>query len=452
MTMDNSTSVPVHRKPRKKTRWQDAKPHKDFPLTAHPSGRWCKKVRGKVHFFGKITLNDNGASAQAALERWLAEKDNLLAGRVPRSRQPSRQPGDGIELRELVNRFMTTKTNQLGKRDAAAILERHTKGKENLPQGLVELLQSIAESKHDRGDLSRFTWKEYHAMCRHLITTFGRDRLISDILPEDFERLRAEWAKSWGPTRLAAEIVRARTVFNYAWKQGMVTVPIRFGEGFRPPSKKALRLNRAEQGVKMFEADELRRMLDNSAQSLRAMILLAINAGLGNNDIGLLRMKHLDLDAGWLNYPRPKTGMNRRCPLWAETISAVKEWLTIRPAPAKETDGDLVFITMRGKRGWTADLHDKPLTKEIRKLLDRLRIEGQRNFYCIRHTFETIAGNSRDQVAVDAIMGHDNGSMANQYRERIDDARLKAVTEHVHAWLFARDKPQLRLSDLGQGT
>jgi integrase len=58
------------------------------------------------------------------------------------------------------------------------------------------------------------------------------------------------------------------------------------------------------------------------------------------------------------------------------------------------------------------------------------------SFYALRHTFETVAGESLDQVAVDFIMGHSRGDMASVYRERISDERLLAVTDHVRAWLF----------------
>jgi hypothetical protein len=30
-----------------------AKPYPEFPLTAHPAGYCCKKIRGKIHYFGK---------------------------------------------------------------------------------------------------------------------------------------------------------------------------------------------------------------------------------------------------------------------------------------------------------------------------------------------------------------------------------------------------------------
>ena len=54
----------------------------------------------------------------------------------------------------------------------------------------------------------------------------------------------------------------------------------------------------------------------------------------------------------------------------------------------------------------------------------------------MRHVFATIGGGSRDQVAVNAMMGHVDESIADTYRECIDDDRLRAVTDHVHRSLF----------------
>ena len=73
----------------------------------------------------------------------------------------------------------------------------------------------------------------------------------------------------------------------------------------------------------------------------------------------------------------------------------------------------------------------------MKKLLQKLGINGRRNFYALRHTFETIAGDARDQVAVDAIMGHAREDMSSVYRERISDDRLRAVVDHVRSWLFS---------------
>ena len=46
---------------------------KDCPLFLHRNGQWAKKIKGKQHYFG-TDLN-------AALVRWVDEKDYLLAGR-----------------------------------------------------------------------------------------------------------------------------------------------------------------------------------------------------------------------------------------------------------------------------------------------------------------------------------------------------------------------------------
>jgi len=195
----------------------------------------------------------------------------------------------------------------------------------------------------------------------------------------------------------------------------------------------------------MFEADELRIILDVIVQPLRAMILLGVNCGCGQTDIANLPQTSIDLDAGWIDYPRPKTGIDRRMPLWPETITAVREAIATRPQSKKPADDDMVFLTKFGNRWVRMTEHELPekrlpldsVAQEFSKVLRTLDINGNRNFYALRHTFETIAGESRDQVAVNAIMGHVDSSMAGVYRERISDERLIAVTDTVHNWLFS---------------
>ena len=186
----------------------------------------------------------------------------------------------------------------------------------------------------------------------------------------------------------------------------------------------------------MFERPELRALLDASNSQLRAMIFLGINCGFGNQDCGVLPLSALDLTNRWIHFPRPKTAVDRRCPLWPETVDALRAALAIRPEPKDEAHAKLVFITKYGKP-WAKGTPDSPVSKETTKLLRSLGIHRDGvGFYSLRHTFETIAGETRDQVAVDHIMGHARDDMASVYRERISDERLIAVTSYVHDWLF----------------
>jgi len=239
-------------------------------------------------------------------------------------------------------------------------------------------------------------------------------------------------------------------VFRYAEQNQLIPTPVRFGAAFQKPPKKLVRLERQKKGPRMFEADELRKMIDAAGVPMKAMVLLGINCGFGNSDIANLPMKALDLQAGWVRFPRPKTGIERRCPLWPETVAAIRDALASRPTPQDKADGKLVFLTRRGTRWVTARLTDAetgkiacgwPLSLQFARLLKRLGLKRPGvAFYALRHTFETIAGDSRDQVAVDFIMGHARDDMASVYRERIDDDRLLTVVQHVHDWLFGEQK------------
>jgi integrase len=414
--MNNSTKARKNHKP--------AKPRKDFPLFPHATGRWAKKVKGKFEYFGKVADDPDG---QAALEKWLAQKDDLLAGRRPRTSNGS------LTVRDLCNRFLTAKLAAL-----------------------------------ESGELSPRTFKNYSPFCQRLIDAFGKNRPVTDLAADDFEELRARITRDRGLNARKVEIQQIRCIFRYAYEAGLIDQPVRFGPSFKAPSKKHLQLERHEKGAMMFEPQEIRAMLDAAIPTMKTMILLGVNCGFGNMDISSLPLKAVELINGWIDFPRPKTGMIRRCPLWPETVEALRGAIANRPTPKDKADAELVFITRKGNR--FVRLQEKKLTEEsaskaeqegseekrskwanmatidsvgynMQKLLKKIKLKSPgKNFYVLRHVFETIAGDSRDQVAVDAIMGHSRGDMASVYRERISDERLKAVTDHVHKWLFGTEE------------
>ena len=184
----------------------------------------------------------------------------------------------------------------------------------------------------------------------------------------------------------------------------------------------------------MLEPADLRKLIDSAGVPLRAMILLGLNCGFGNGDCAGLPIQALDLERGWIHYPRPKTSIARRCPLWPATIEALRAAIAERP----ETTSDLVFLTSRGNAfiHTSAKSHKDRITIQFRKLLAGLGIHRERvSFYLLRHVFRTAADVARDRVATDIIMGHADRSMAGEYIERVDDDRLRAVVRVVREWM-----------------
>lgn len=339
-----------------------------------------------------------GDGWEEALAKYQEQRDDLYAGRTPRAKS------DGLTVADLCNHFLTAKLRQ-----------------------------------REAGELTIRSFGEYKAATDRLVATFGKDRRVDDLAAGDFEALRADMAKTWGPVRLGAEIQKVRTVFKYGYEAGLIDQPVRFGPQFKKPSAGVMRRHRAKAGAKMLEADELRRLVDAAPPAFRAAILLGVNAGFGNTDVSSLPLAALDLDAGWLNFPRPKTGIPRRCPLWPETVAALREALAARPKPKDKADADLVFLNQRG--GPLVSIRENNRTDGVAVQFGALLKKAGLHragfgLYCLRHVFRTVADAARDPVAIDLIMGHSDSSMGAHYRERIDDSRLRAVAETVRQWLF----------------
>jgi integrase len=222
---------------------------------------------------------------------------------------------------------------------------------------------------------------------------------------------------------------------------GLIGKPVVYGPGFKVPDLRSFRIEKAKKGEKLFTPDEIKALLAVATPSMNAMVMLGINCGFGNADCAQLPLRAIDLDRGWLSFPRPKTGFGRRCPLWPETVAAIRAWLVHRPNPADLADAELVFLTAKGNT-WHKDSSDNPVSKEMAKLIKLAKLPIGRSFYALRHTHRTIGDEVCDQRASNYIMGHVDPTMSAHYVERIGDERLRRVADHVRAWLYPPKKKQ----------
>ena len=217
-----------------------------------------------------------------------------------------------------------------------------------------------------------------------------------------------------GAISLRTEIQRVRSLFKFAFDDGLILAPIRFGQTFAKPKLDAVRRAReeyrAEHGDRMFEATKLRKILAEAKRPLKAMVLLAANCAFGQTDLANLPTRAMDMDAGWIDFARVKTAVPLRIPLWLETVAAISEWLPMRPKAKAPADSKLLFLACRGAPWVTVSLSDTTkdaIGQDFKRLLVKLDLKRSRlSFYGLRHGFETVAGETADQVAVDSIMGH----------------------------------------------
>ena len=382
------------------------KPYPTFPLTPLTNGQWGKRIRGEIKCFGPWRDPDK------ALKRFLAEKDDLYTGRSP-------VRTDGLTIRTLLNEYLHAKE---------------------------DLVAS--------DELEPATLDEYTRVTDFIADQFGPETLVEKLRPHDFRKLRRELAERFGPVALTNWVQRVRSVFRYASEEQLVPHPVVFGSTFKKPKPKTMRKAKNERGPQMFTPWEIQRMVQDASPDLKAMIFLGVNCGFGCTDCAKLPKRIVDMETGWLRYPRSKTEVIRRCPLWPETVEALNESLEHRPNPATSDDAKWFFLTADGRSYHSGKQNHWTISTAMVRLLKKLKIHRERlGFYTLRHVFQTIGDGAKDTLAVRAIMGHASRSddMSAFYREDVEQEedygmevrqRLLGVTDHVHRWVFQPEKPK----------
>jgi len=212
-------------------RHKPAKPGPSFPLTPHNNGQWCKKIRGKLHFFGVWDDPD------AALERYLRVATDLHAGRELRSPTLS---ADAVTVKQFCNHYLT-----------------------------------YQHRRSQSGEIGPRWFEDCRTALESLASFVGPGRLASDVSPDDFLRYRQKLLrtgltgrKGLGVYALTRAITVIRGMLKYAYEMNLIEHPIRYGKAFDRPSATLMRKSRRAavlaNGKRLFDAREVRSLIDKA--------------------------------------------------------------------------------------------------------------------------------------------------------------------------------------------
>ena len=383
-----------------KKRKKPKKP-KGSPLTVHPNGQWSKKINGKPEYFGPWD------DYEGALKRYT----EFVNGN-PKQIQDS----SSVTLEELVMLALTSK-----------------------------------EQEVNSGKVTDRTFQDLRKTGQRMVEFWGRDLIVDEMDPTNFRDFRSHLAtRHKSPARLRTEITKVNQFFNFGEKNQHHR-PVYKGSEFYFPAKREERAwkyeNRQTHGKVFFEAAQIRAILDAANPQMKAMVLLGINCGFENEEIGQLRRHQIKND-GWIEKLRGKTGEFRLCKLWPDTLQAIENYE--RPDPKDPSHDDRVFLVARSRRPYghtfTSDGGTRPdpiLSRQFKRITEDLGIyRVNLTWKALRKTFQTVAENELarkygqpDMIAIRLAMGHRDPSISANYREVVEPFRLERVADAVYDWL-----------------
>ncbi|HNS22426.1 MAG TPA: tyrosine-type recombinase/integrase [Sedimentisphaerales bacterium] len=348
-----------------------------FPLTLHKTGQFCKKIKGKIYYFG--------TDRRKAMERYLEQAACLHAGR-PVSPEAT---AERLSIKTMCNLYLDHQESRVA---IGEVKPRHLSDQVSLLKAFVRFV--------------------------------GPHRLVSDVATLDLQnyRTRLIGAKNL-PNTINNRMAAVKAMYNWALDNEIID---------HSPRLKALKKVTPQKTEKpTFTSSQVRALLQNAGVQMNAMIWLGLNCGFGCTDCAELKWKNVDLDQGRVTYPRGKTGIGRNLPLWPETVQALL---------AVPRQGELVFYTRSGNP-WVRTMSNKQedgtikytkddaVTKEFSKLMKKAGIEVAKGvgFYTLRRTAATVAASSGDPFAVQKLLGHADVKMASTYVQNISEQTDRVI-------------------------
>ena len=347
-----------------------------FPLTRHPTGQYCKKIKGKIRYFG--------TDKKKALERYLAQATYLHGSQ--------------------------------------SLMQKASNGKMPLRQ-LCDLYLQYQHSRLLAGALTPKHYNDSIDSLGRLMSFLGQSCRIESISTLDLQNYKRKLQSVYSVDRQNLHVSIMKAMFHWARRNDVLeTIP-----NIDAISKGKI----VHQEMYTFNSEQIKKLLSAADVKMQAMIWLGLNCGFGCTDCGKLKWRDLNLKNGRVRLPRNKTGVGRNFPLWPETTKALKEL---------PRSGQLVFYTSQGQPWVTTVIKTNGdggreytsvnrITPTFSRLMKKVGIHAPKGtgFYALRRTAATVAARSGDPFAVQRLLGHVDLTMATRYVQDVSEQTDRVI-------------------------
>jgi integrase len=260
------------------------------------------------------------------------------------------------------------------------------------------------------------SWKQDELSLKNLKRYF-QGKNLGNIGPEQVERFKAQRKTDTverfkatkktpiSPATINRELACLKTLFNKAVEWGRIEKnTIRAVKKFKEDNARE----------RILTADEARRLIENSSDSIRPVLIIALNTGMRRNEILSLKWPNVDLLRVYIFIDDSKSGKPRKVPM----NSAVLEAFLGLPHVS-----DYVFFNTETKAAV------KDIKTAFKAACRRAEITGLR-LHDLRHTAATkMIEAGVDLVTVSKILGHASIQMTMRYAHPTPENMRLAVSK-----------------------
>ena len=235
-------------------------------------------------------------------------------------------------------------------------------------------------------------WSEFFGA--YLQSNQGWVEWLKVIRARDYRAFLAATEKKWSRATVIRKCASLRTWIEFLQSESPAS--------WVPSPKRQRKLPRFLSGA---EVEQLLTSPDLSPCE-RAMFELMYGSGLRVGECVALELAHLDLRARWVRV-LGKGGKWREIPLTRKSVSAMQNWMDLRPSAHHSK----VFCTEKGKA-----LSDRDVRRSLSKHLLKLGLPNRISPHGLRHSFAThLLEAGADLRGIQELLGHTSLSTTQLY-------------------------------------